>query len=92
MNKSSDSVADEETGTVDVTAHDPAEQTVRMTGASIGNSLITAMQHAGLVLDNCVGCDFDGASAMSSERIGAAAFVKSEAPLACPNVQHCFYR
>jgi len=35
-----------------VTACDPAEEMVRMTGTSVGNSLVTAMQQAGLVLDN----------------------------------------
>jgi len=79
---------DEEAETVDdATPYDPAEERVRMTGASIGNSLVTAMQQAGLELKNCVGCGFDGAAAMSSERIGAAAFVKSKAPLA--DYFHC---
>ena len=32
--------------------HHPAEEMVRMTGTSVGNSLVTAMQQAGLVLDN----------------------------------------
>jgi len=45
-------VADEERETTDGTAYDPAEEMVRMTGASVGNSLVTAMQQAGLVLDN----------------------------------------
>jgi len=36
---------------------------------------------------DCVGCGFDGASAMSSERVGAAALVKSKAPLA--DYFHC---
>jgi len=85
--QSGGNVADGETETVDATAYDPAEERVRMTGESIGNCLIAAMKNVGLVLDNCVGCGFDGASAMSSESIGAAAFVKREAPLA--DYFHC---
>jgi len=82
------STVDEGTETVDDAApYDPAEERVRMIGASIGKSLITAMQQAGLELKNCVGCGFDGAAAMSSERIGAAAVVKSKAPLA--DYFHC---
>jgi len=34
-----DGVADEERETTDATAYDPAEEMVRMTGASVGNSL-----------------------------------------------------
>jgi len=34
-----DGVADEERETTDTTAYDPAEEMVRMTGASVGNSL-----------------------------------------------------
>ena len=47
------------------------------------------MQQAGLVLDNrlYIGCGVDGASAMSSERVGAAALVKSKDPLA--DYFHC---
>lgn len=81
------STADKEAETVDDAApYNPAEERVRMTGASIGKSLVTAMQQAGLELKNCVGCGFHGAAAMSSE-IGTAAFVKSKAPLA--DYFHC---
>jgi len=68
--------------------HDPAEELVRMTGASVGNSLESLQpcnRPALCWTTDCVG--FDGASAMSIERVGAAASVKSKAPLA--DYFHC---
>jgi len=83
-------VADEERETTNGTAYDPAEEMVRMTGASVGNSLESSQpcnRPALCWTTDCVGCGFDGASAMSSERDGAAALVKSKAPLA--DYFHC---
>ena len=77
-------VADEERETTDVIAYDPAEEMVRMTGASVENSLESLQPCNRPALSwttDCVGCGFDGASAMSSERVGAAALVRSKAPL-----------
>jgi len=77
--------------TTDATAYDPAEEMVRMTGGeSVGNSLESLQpcnRPALCWTTDCVGYGFDGASAMSSERVGAAALVKSKAPLA--DYFHC---
>ena len=47
-------VADEDRETTDAAAYDPAEEMVRMTGAEIRefSRIVTAMQQAGLELDN----------------------------------------
>jgi len=63
---------------------------VRMTGTSVGNSLESLQpcnRPALCWTTDCVGCGFDEASAMSSERVGTAALVKSKAPLS--DYFHC---
>jgi len=67
--------------------YDPTIENVRLTGKAIGKSLVDQMKKHNLQLPKCFGCGFDGAAAMSSERVGAAAVVKGEAPLA--DYFHC---
>jgi len=59
-------------------------------GTSVGNSLESLQpcnRPALCWTTDCLGCGFDRASVMSSERVGAAALVKSKAPLA--DYYHC---
>lgn len=60
---------------------------LKMSGENIGNVILNEINKVGLDLNNCVGQGYDGAAAMSSERIGAAAYVKQAAPLA--DYFHC---
>jgi len=62
------------------------EHCIALTGAAIGSVLLQQLQQQ-LNMTDCVGCGFDGAAAMSSERVGAAATVKAVAPLA--DYFHC---
>ena len=60
---------------------------VKMSGENIGKVILREISRVGLDLSFCVGQGYDGASAMSSEQIGAAATVKKVAPLA--DYFHC---
>ena len=49
--------------------------------------VLNELQEHNFDVSCCVGCGFDGAAAMASERVGAAAAVKVQAPLA--DYFHC---
>ena len=53
---------------------------VRLSGDMIAKTLLRIVGRRGLSLDNCVGQGYDGASSLSSERVGAAACFKRSAP------------
>jgi len=59
----------------------------KLTGEAIGTVIEQNLQRLELDLDTLVGQGYDGASSMSSERVGAAAHVKTVAPLA--DYYHC---
>ena len=64
---------------------------VRLSGEAIGQVLLKKMKQLGLDLNCCIAQGYDGASTMSSERVGVSAVFRNEAPLAhyfhC--VMHC---
>ena len=71
--------ADEE---VSDSQSEKAIEEIKMSGENIGKVILREIGRIGLDPSFCVGQGYDGASAMSSERIGAAANVKKVAPLA----------
>jgi hypothetical protein len=61
---------------IDIHANIAAEQDgnseVRLSGAAIGDVLLRVIRDLGLEISHCVGQGYDGASALSSKRFGAA--------------------
>ena len=53
---------------------------IRLSGIAIGETLLRIVSQLGLNLSTCVGQGYDGASALSSERVGAAARFLVDAP------------
>ena len=84
-------IKEEEARNADVevseTQNDKAIEEIKMSGENFGKVILREISRIGLDPSFCVGQGYDGASAMSSERIGAAANVKKVAPLA--DYFHC---
>ncbi len=55
---------------------------IRLSGEAIGKVLLKKVQVLGLDLEKCVAQGYDGASTMSSERVGVSAVFKERAELA----------
>ena len=66
---------------------EPLEE-VRLTGKNMGTVILNALTNLGLDLQKCIGQCYDGASSMSSEKVGVVAEVKKYAPNA--DYIHCF--
>ena len=55
---------------------------IRLSSIAKGRALLWVVSHLGLDLPSCVGHSYDGAAALSSDRIGAAALILIDAPYA----------
>lgn len=66
---------------------DKENEETRLSGVAIGKALVKIVSQLGLNLKKCVGQGYDGASALSSQRVGAAAEVQLSAPSA--HYFHC---
>lgn len=64
-----------------------ANDEIRVTGKRISDTLLRIVSELGLDLSACVGQSYDGASVLSSERVGAASCFQEVAPHAY--YQHC---
>ena len=53
-----------------------------LTGKGIGQEIVKSMEQLGLDIGLCRGQGYDGASNMSSERVGTQAYIKERSPLA----------
>ena len=60
---------------------------VKLSGQAIGATLFRVIENLGLPLDRLVGQGYDGAAAMSSERVGVSSIIQASAPLA--DYFHC---
>lgn len=67
--------------------YDPSLEDVKLSGKAIGSVIVSHIEKLKLKEVVVVGCGFDGAASMSSAKVGAAAVLKDQYPLA--DYFHC---